>query len=555
MTQPSPPEALNMRGSVPHFYIRVENDLAEEEMMNLESLSIESSLHMPDMAVVILKDNTPLVDNGRAYRFVDDQKGKFVNGKPLRISVKVGDHSEEDVFDGEIVEVEASLHSHGQRLVVRAFDRLHKLSRGTFTRTFQNVTDMDVVRKIAGELNMRAKTGDANFVHDYVLQSNQTNLEFLRERAASLGYLLFVDGQELNCVPMESRGHVGVLQWGMNLMEFNPRVSSIDQAKSTTMRGWDPQRKQVVMSSSAKGKGQPETAASDEEDLGGEYTLTNRVVRQEKYAEFIAKGSADERRQKFLEASGVAGGFPSMTAGMTVDIKGVSDRFEGRYTLSSVTHQYQANRGYTTEFVVSGMRAPDVAQTLLEKNEKRKQDGMVIGLVTNNNDPKNQGRVKVKFPWLSDKHESDWARIASPGAGATRGMAWIPEVDDEVLVAFEQGDMHHPYIIGGLWNGKDAPPEPSSKLVKNGKTVHRVLYSRQGHKVILDDSDDSPGITVQDKNGNVIHIDSKTNKLTIQMQGDVNVQANGHMSLKANAGIDIDGGPMVNIKAGMIKLN
>lgn len=548
-------EALNMRGSVPHFYIRVGGDLASEEMLNIESLTIESSLHMPDMAVLTLRDNTPLVKGGSSLRFVDDAKSKFSNGNTMTITIKVLDHQEINVFDGEIVEVEASLHSHGQRLVVRGFDRLHKFARGTYTRTFQNVTDMDVVQKIAAEVGMKAKTGNANFVHDYVLQSNQTNLEFLRQRAIALGYLLFVDGQVLNCVPMESMGHAGTLQWGQNLLEFNPRVSSIDQAKNTTMRGWDPQRKQVVMSSSGKGKGEPEAAAAGEEDLSAEYVVTNQVMHQEKYAELAAKGTADERRQKFLEASGVAGGFPTMTAGMTVDLKGVGERFEGRYTLSSVTHTFQTNSGYTTEFVVSGMRAPDVAQTLAGAAKQKKQEGLVIGLVTNNNDPKNQGRVKVKFPWLSDKHESDWARVSSLGAGPKRGAAWIPEVDDEVLIGFEQGDMHHPYILGGLWNGKDDPPEPSAKLVKNGKTQRRVHYSRKGHKVVLDDSDESPGITVEDMNGNIIHIDSKTNKLTIKMKGDIEVESMGRMSLKATKGLDIDGGPTVNIKGGMIKLN
>lgn len=548
--------AINMRGAVPHFYIRIDNDLAKEEMLNLDSLTIESSLHMPDMALLVLRDNTPVVKDGSAFRFLDNEKGKFVNGKSLTITIKVGNNEEINVFDGEIVEVEGSLHSHGQRLTVRAFDRMHTLARGTYTRTFQNVTDMDVVRKIASDLKLSAKTGNANFVHEYVLQSNQTNLEFLRERAIALGYLLFVDGKELNCVPMDSMGHAGTLQWGVNLLEFNPRVSSIEQASDTTVRSWDPQRKQPVVSFTKKGRGHPEVQASGEEDMSASYTVTDRVIRKEKYGDFVAEGSANQKRQRFIEASGVAGGFPKMTAGMTVDIKGVSERFEGRYTLSAVTHQFHTTSGYTTDFVVSGMHAPDVAQTLLGESKRKKQTGLVIGLVTNNEDPKDQGRVKVKFPWLSDKHESDWARVVSTGGGPQRGVMWIPEVNDEVLIGFEQGDMHHPYVIGGLWNGVDSPPEPSKKVVKGGKTIRRIQYTRKKHKIILDDSDDSPGITIEDMNGNTIHIDSKTNKLTIKMKGDIDIEAATHISLKANTGVDIDGGAgVVNIKGSMIKLN
>ncbi|WP_420597551.1 VgrG-related protein [Deinococcus sp.] len=548
--------SVNLRGSVPNFYIRVGGELATDEMMSLHALSVESSLHMPDMLTLTLRDLTPLTKQAKSYRFIDDKKDKFKNGSDVTVTIAVGDHREENVFDGQVVEVEAHLLQHGQQLVVRAFDRLHTLSRGTFTRTFQNVTDMDLVKKIAQIRGLTPVVGPANFVHDYVIQSNQTDLEFLRDRAAQLGYLLYVDGTKLHCVPMESLGDAGELQWGVNLIEFQPRVSSLDQASNTTLRGWDPQRKQAVVSAEVKGKGEPSVQASGEKDLSAPYTLTHQVVRKEKLADIYAGGSADQKRQKFVEASGIAGGFPKMKAGRTVKLSGVSDRYAGSYTLSAVTHQFHTDSGYTTEFTVSGMRAPDVAQTLAGAHKPKAQYGLVIGIVTNNDDPKNQGRVKLKFPWLSEKDESDWARIATPGGGNKRGMAWIPEVEDEVLVGFEMGDMHHPYVVGGLWNGQDAPPEPTAKLVKGGKTIHRVHYSRKGHKIIMDDSDETPGVTVEDMNGNTIHIDSKKNTLTIQMKGDISVESQGKMEFKAQTGVSIDAGAgSVIVKGLTIELN
>lgn len=548
--------SVNLRGAVPHFYIRIGGDLATDEMQHIQELTIESSLHMPDVATLVLRDPTPLVQGQSAYRFTDDRRGRFVNGQDMTITIKVEEHQEVNVFDGEIVEVETQLMQHGQRLVVRAFDRLHKLSRGTYTRTFQNVTDMDVVKKIAASVGLGAKVGPATFVHDYLIQSNQTNLDFLRERAAKLGYLLYVDGTTLHCEPMGSQGHAGPLQWGVNLIEFSPRMSSIEQASSTTASGWDPQRKQRVEGKVGKGSGEPGVAAASEEDLSKPYFKTDEVVRKEAWADLQAKGSADRKRQKVVEATGVAGGYPKMTAGMTVDVDGVSDRYSGQYTLSSVTHQFRTESGYTTEFTVSGGRAPDIAQTLAGKQKAKKQDGFVIGIVTNNDDPKGQGRVKVKFPWLSEKDESDWARVASVGGGKKRGIEWIPEVDDEVLIGFEMGDMHHPYVIGGLWNGKDDPPEPTSKVVRGGKTIRRVMYSRLGHKIVLDDSDDKPHILIEDKNGNIIKLDSKTNDLTIHVKGNVDIQADKAMTLKAQQGVTIDGGAGdVTVKGTQIKLN
>src|SRR5215472_353851 len=102
--------------------------------------------------------------------------------------------------------------------------------------------------------------------------------------------------------------------------------------------------------------------------------------------------------------------------------------------------------------------------------------GVVVGIVTNNQDPDGMGRVKVKFPWLSDQDESWWARIATVMAGSSRGSYFLPEVNDEVMVAFEHGDVRFPYVLGALWNGKDSPPTTNS----DGKNSIRLIKSRSG---------------------------------------------------------------------------
>ena len=130
--------------------------------------------------------------------------------------------------------------------------------------------------------------------------------------------------------------------------------------------------------------------------------------------------------------------------------------------------------------------------------------GLMIGIVTNNDDPENQGRVKVKLPALTEDDESDWARVVNIGGGSHRGTHVLPEVNDEVLVGFEHGDIHHPYILGGLWNGNDQPPQPSGKTVKNGKVIKRTLRTRLGHELVFDDPEgsDHPSTTSRDPHGN-----------------------------------------------------
>ena len=121
--------------------------------------------------------------------------------------------------------------------------------------------------------------------------------------------------------------------------------------------------------------------------------------------------------------------------------------------------------------------------------------GVAMAIVTNNKDPDGLARVKVRLPWISDDVESDWARVVSPMAGAGRGLYILPEVDDEVLVAFEHGNPSTPYVLGGLWNGKDKPPEANS----DGKNDIRVLKSRSGHVIRLDDTAGAERIEIVDK--------------------------------------------------------
>lgn len=135
--------------------------------------------------------------------------------------------------------------------------------------------------------------------------------------------------------------------------------------------------------------------------------------------------------------------------------------------------------------------------------------GVVIGMVTNNKDPDGLGRVKVRFPWLSDSDESAWARIATPMAGSNRGFYFLPEIDDEVLVAFEHGDMHFPYVLGALWNGKDKPAVSEDK--RPGIQI-RLIKSRSGHTIRLTDEAGKEKIEIVDKSGNnKLVIDTATN--------------------------------------------
>ena len=201
--------------------------------------------------------------------------------------------------------------------------------------------------------------------------------------------------------------------------------------------------------------------------------------------------------------------------------------------------------------------------SLLSESSKRGSllHGVVVGLVTNNQDPDNLGRVKVQFPWLSHENESAWARIVTPMAGNNQGLYCLPEVDDEVLVMFEQGDPSYPF-------GKDKPPGNNS----DGKNNVRLIQSRSGHQIRLNDEDGNETIEIIDKTGkNKLVIDTSNNSIAITSDKDITLSApkgtikleaktielksSTSTKLEAGAGLELKSNATMNLKGAIINLN
>jgi len=205
-----------------------------------------------------------------------------------------------------------------------------------------------------------------------------------------------------------------------------------------------------------------------------------------------------------------------------------------------------------------------------------KMFGVEVAIVTNVKDDQKLGRIKVCFPRLPGKPESDWVRVVQPAAGAGRGFYWLPEVNDEVLVAFERGEAHRPYVVGALWNGKDKP----MKDAYTDENTTRMIMTKSGHKIVLDDKKDAEKIIIADKSGNrTMTFDVKAKKFLIEAkEGDIEIHAEKKIILecedleiktKKTGKIDIGStfdlnvkdkanikaGPQLNIKASRVNIN
>ncbi len=200
--------------------------------------------------------------------------------------------------------------------------------------------------------------------------------------------------------------------------------------------------------------------------------------------------------------------------------------------------------------------------------------GVGIGIVTNNKDETGLGRVKVRFPWRENAQDSYWARIAVLMAGKDRGTFFIPEPGDEVLCAFDNDDIRHPYVIGSLWNGQDLPPASAAdgrnniRKIKSrsgheiifgddaqARTEHVEIHTKGGHKIRLDDSAGAEKIEIVDKTGgNSIVIDSTQNSMTIKSALSLKIESQT-IEIKAGAAMTIKSGATMTLEGALIKIN
>ena len=192
--------------------------------------------------------------------------------------------------------------------------------------------------------------------------------------------------------------------------------------------------------------------------------------------------------------------------------------------------------------------------------------GVAIGVVTQNQDPEGLCRVKVRYPWHDQPTESYWARLAMPMAGAGRGMVLIPEVGDEVLLAFEREDIRFPYILGALWNGKDKPPVAND----DGRNDKRRFESRKHHYLLFDDGAkgvvelahekkrrvmfDDTGFVIEDENGNRLKVDSTSGAMTIEAKGQLRISA-GSIKLEASTTIEIKANATLTLRGSLVQIN
>lgn len=548
---------------VSKLFLKIDGAAASTELMNdVLQAFVEESLHQPGMFMIVIRNN---YESG----IIDDQPWKYASqfkiGKTIEIGFRSSTNSsdfntekERYLLKGEVTAIETHFTERTQApVIVRGYDVSHRLFRGRHNRSFQNMTDKDIVNKVIKEAGINPGTIDSSgVVHDYVFQANQTNMEFLRERSARIGFELFVQDGNLNFRKPKADSSQS-LEWLKDLQSFRVRLTSAEQVKEVEVRGWDYTTKRPILAKAQAeqritdtqdGKGSSTSTAFNGQPANPKMIVVDQPVFQPKEADAIAQALCNELGGQYVQADAKAEGNPELRPGRTVELKGLGSH-SGKYYVSETRHVF-VKEVYTTEFSIRGMHAGNLLNAIAPSPKSSPGQSFLVGIVTDNEDPQGWGRVKVKFPTLTEDHASNWARVVAIGAGNQRGFDCLPEINDEVLVAFEHGDIHRPYVIGNVWNGEDAPPNPVRDNVQGGKVRLRTFKTRTGHQIqFIEEAQGASqkGVQIETTNGHQIYLNDSDGSISIRSTGNLTIEAKGNINISANG--------MITIQGSMIKLN
>ncbi len=477
-------------------------------------------------------------------------------------------HSPEGMqnFVGLVSKVELS-QSHGYHgvLIVSGYSPTILIDRGPDLGSYLD-KDLNEIVKLAtkdtpaNDLKVVANAARTSSI-DYIIQYRESDFAFLNRLSAEYHEWFFYDGKQLNFGKPNTQKEIALfygrdvqeMQYAMEIapiknkrFSYNPKQDEMLQSESTGSVDGTPDLSHAVKASNltfSKTFNQPSAIRVDNNS-----DISNHVENQEKanvseLLKITAKGD---------NAGLSIGGIAEITMSLRKELAFTSESL-GKFLITSIKHHIDENGKYHNTF--EGKIS--TTERILVKNFEKPQPDMQLADVIDNNDPKGQGRIKVKFKWECLTNDvTEWLRVVTPSAGIgdrgnNRGYFAIPEIDDQVMIAFEEGNIARPVVMGSVYHSASVD---SSPLIKNHL---KSIITRSGHLVEFDDDPNTQGIKITDIHENIIHIDTKGNNITItalenmtlnckNMQ--INVQEN--MNTKVGKNIAESAGENISIDAG-----
>ncbi|MFG2383768.1 VgrG-related protein [Streptomyces avermitilis] len=502
-------------------------------------------------------------------------------GTPVVLApVADGQGASSPLLTGEVTALETDYDGTGTFTVIRGYDLGHRLMRQRRVAAYRNQKASDIVRKVVGMNGIRVGKGKGDIqptktVYKFISQANVTDWDFLARLADenkmvmsldSEGGFQFAKPDPASRAPSTSTpGEKSpfVLQGGVDVLRCRAAITSADQVAKTEARGWNVTAKKKLAVTApatanpglALGTTPKETAKKFKP---AKLVETDTPYDSESEVQFAADALAADVTSSFAELEVVVWGNPKLRPGDPIALTDVGKPFEGQYTITSVRHEFGNDEPYRTWVTVSGRQWRSLYGLTSGGGAAGtpKLPSVANALVTNVQDPLTQGRVKLQFPWLDDAYESDWTRTVQLG-GKGGGGVFPFDVGDEVLVAFDRGALDHPFVIGGLYNGKDQPTAISDVPLHDGlkkQAIRHTLSDRKGNRVDLLSQQTGArkqGVRIATGNNRLtINLDRTKTEITVDSKGSVTIKGTRSVSVEAGTDLTLSARRSLTIKSG-----
>ncbi|HTW99884.1 MAG TPA: VgrG-related protein [Acidimicrobiales bacterium] len=553
----------------------------------IESLMIrvvvECSMHLPDEFELTFQDPNALVV----------EEGGFILGSEVAIGVLAAGEEPAPLTEGEITAIEYEVDVAGSLTIIRGLDRSHRLFRGKYVRTFQEMLASEIVAAILAENEIPpGAILPSDDLIEYIVQAGVTDWQFIQKLAMDCGYRAYMMDGFFNFAPIDppvagdvpgtySINEPTQIVVPQGLTRLRAVLRTTEQVDDLVVMGWSP-----IL-------GEPVVGDAPEDVLGAEIIPQPEELAafagakifshlwfptdDEDAAETKAEAMGNMLAESYVEIDGEAVGDPALRPGVPISLDGAGAQFEGGYTLTSTKHVFDEEANYSVQFRVSGWQD----RTLFglasgggsPASEPFRIPGVVSATVVDVRDPEEQGRVQLLFEWMAGPEPalSDWTRCVHMGAGEAFGNLWVPEIGTEVLVAFEMGDPSRPVVIGGLYSAV-IEPGASPELIDEalGLVNERRISSRFLHNITFYDAEEQSGIIIQtgdevagiflNAEEQVISIynldggiEISATEIMLSADADLSLEAGGELSISA-ASVTIEGEGDVNINGATVAI-
>ncbi|MGH3240125.1 MAG: VgrG-related protein [Spirillospora sp.] len=498
----------------------------------------------------------------------------------------VGKGAGTPLFTGEVTALEADFDRTGKYTIVRGYDPGHRLVRNRRVKGFKDMTASDIARVVAKASKVTVGTIDRTRVkYDMITQANISDWDFLSGLAQENGVELFFDpkGKFQFVNPKAASRAPGkratpesssfVLRFGDNLLRLRTGVTASDQVSTVQVRGWDPKTQRDIAEEAPAVKSSELSIGATGAAVTKAFGKAEQVETQVPYetralAKEAAKSLAADVGSALAELEAEVRGDPKLLPGVPVAVNGVGSPFEGKYTVTSARHMFMTGEQYVTRLTVSGRddRSLFGLASGGSATSAPRVPGVVTAVVTEND---KEGRVKLRFPWLDKTYVSDWARVMQFG-GKGGGGVLMPQVKDEVLVAFDRGLLDHPYVIGGLYNGVHRLPTYQKLALTGslGKVNWQSVASRKGNRIELLDAPGQQGVTISSGNDRLsIKLEQAKRELSVTSAGGVKIsgvndrlniemdKARSRLSVSSAGDVKISGVRAVNVTGAVVTVS